>query len=445
MSNICVVGSGYVGLVAGACLAELGHSVVCVERDSERYDSLKSGQLPIHEPGLSELVDRHQKTGRLLFTDDYSVAVPQAEFAFIAVNTPSAENGQLDDSFVFRAVRSVMEHAPSGLIIVIKSTVPVATCDAIAQLTRSSGAAAVVSNPEFLRLGSAVQDFLAPDRIVIGADPEPRAAVARLYAALDAPVILCSRRSAELAKYAANTFLAARVSLVNELSVICEAVQADIDEVTEILGSDPRIGPAFLKAGLGWGGSCFPKDVLALRTEASDNDCDTALLSAILEVNTAQRTRAFERLWEAVRNQPHATVGVLGLAFKPDTDDVRSAPALEIIARLLEEGALVRAHDPVAMTNACRVLPEVQYCRDAYDVATGCDAVLLATEWPEYLSLDWRRIRSRMRGRVVLDGRNALDAAALSALGIDYRAFGRPAAASESSYYLEPLANAGGS
>jgi len=448
MSNVCIAGAGYVGLVTGACLAELGHTVVCLETDPRRSCALNRGELPIHEPGLSALVARQRRAGRLTFTDHYGQAVPPAEFAFIAVHTPPSENGQADPSFVFAAVRSLLEHARPGLIIVVKSTVPVGTGDAIAQLARRSGPAGVevVSNPEFLRLGSAIQDFLGPDRIVIGAaDPVAGAAVARLYAALDAPVIMCSSRSAELAKYAANAFLAARVSLVNELSPICEAVQADIGEVTRIVGADHRIGPAFLAAGLGWGGSCFPKDVLALAAAAGDNGCGAPMLRAVLEVNARQRARAVERLRAAVGGIADATVGVLGLAFKPNTDDLRGAPAVEIIERLLEEGMRVRAHDPVAMANAGAILPDIQYCRDAYEVAVGCHAILLATEWPEYLQLDWREVRSRMRGRVILDGRNALDRRALVGLGFDYLAFGQPPVRRVQDSSLVPEANAAGS
>ena len=448
MSNVCIAGAGYVGLVTGACLAELGHTVVCLETDPGRSCALKRGEIPIHEPGLSDLVACQRRAGRLGFTEHYRQAVPASEFAFIAVNTPPSEDGQADPSFVFAAARSVLEHARPGLVIAIKSTVPVGTGDAIAQLARRSGPAEVevVSNPEFLRQGSAIRDFLRPNRIVIGAaDPAAGAAVAELYAALDAPVIMCSRRSAELAKYAANAFLAARLSLVNELSAICESVQADISEVTTIVGADHRIGPAFLAAGLGWGGSCLPKDVLALAAAAEDNGCDAAMLRAALEVNARQKAQAVERLRAAVGEVAGATVGVLGLAFKPNTDDVRGAPALEIVERLLEAGMRVRAHDPAAMANAQRVLPHIEYCRDAYHVAVGCHAILLATEWPEYLQLDWREIRARMRGRVILDGRNALERRALVGLGFDYLAFGRPPVKRAHGSSLLPEANAAGS
>ena len=432
MLTVSIIGAGYVGLVTGACLAELGNAVACVEIDPIRLRALERGELPIHEPGLSELVVRHRQTGRLRFTDDYATAIPDAAFVFIAVPTPSGPSGEANTDFVFSAVLSVLRYARPGLVIVTKSTVPVGTGDQIARLARSAGvSAAVVANPEFLREGSAVQDFLQPDRIVVGADRhEAGVAVAQLYAALDAPVIHCSRRSAELAKYAANAFLATRISFMNEMAAICEATAADIDEVAGIVGMDPRIGPAFLKAGIGWGGSCFPKDVRALAATASSCGCRPSILDAVYDVNARQRERAFVQLRAAVATAADPTVGVLGLAFKPGTDDIRESPALDIVGRLVEEGIRVRAHDPLAMANARRVLPNIEYCRDAYDVAHGSDALLLATEWRDYMELDWTRIGTLMRHRVVLDGRNALQGSRLVALGFTYRSFGRAAAMS---------------
>ncbi|MBI3961278.1 MAG: UDP-glucose/GDP-mannose dehydrogenase family protein [Deinococcus sp.] len=445
MSTVSVIGAGYVGLVTAACLAELGHTVVGVEIDPRRLSALQRGAVPIHEPGLSELVARHHSTGRLSFTNAYTAAIPGSEFVFITVNTPSGPDGQADTGYVYAAVRSVLEHARPGLILVMKSTVPVGTADEIAQLiaySRRRGIG-VVSNPEFLRQGSAIQDFLQPDRVVIGASrPAAAAAVAQLFAGLAAPVVRCSRRSAELAKYAANAFLAARISFMNEVAAICEAVEADIEEVAQIVGSDRRIGPAYLRAGLGWGGSCFPKDVRALAATAASHGRRPAILEAVSEVNTRQRERAFEQLRAALGMLPHATVGVLGLAFKPDTDDLRDAPALDIINRLLGAGIAVRAHDPVAIPNARRVLPQVQYCHDAYEVAQGSDALLLATEWRDYLALDWRQIRTLMRGRLVLDGRNVLEGSLLSALGFTYLSFGRSSSLGVTAPLARPAASA---
>jgi UDPglucose 6-dehydrogenase len=423
-------GAGYVGLVTGTCLAELGHAVVCLETDPVRLSMLQRGELPIHEPGLGDAINRLTRTGRLRFADDYAAAVPECDFAFIAVSTPAGPDGRADTSFVFAAARSIIEHARPGLIVVVKSTVPVGTADDIAQLIGRAGRADVdvVANPEFLREGSAIRDFAAPDRIVIGAsDPAAGRAVAQLYASLDAPVMLCSPRSAELAKYAANALLATRISFINEMSVICDALQADVEEVARIVGADRRIGPAFLKAGLGWGGSCFPKDVRALAASAADRNCPADMLDAVLNVNARQREGAFHRIRSAVGTSDGAVVGVLGLAFKPDTDDLRGSPALDIIGRLLEEGIQVRAHDPVAMPKARAILPNIHYCDDAYEVTRGSDALLLATEWPEYLLLDWARVHTLMRGRVIFDGRNALDREMLSGLGYTYLAFGRTA------------------
>jgi len=428
MAQISIIGAGYVGLVTGACLAQLGHEVTCLDIDPVRVSELRRGQIPIHEPGLDELFARQVGAGRLRFTDDYAATIPTSQFAFIAVNTPAGASGQADTSFVYAAARSILQHAPSGLTIVTKSTVPVGTGDAIAQLARDRGRpdVHVVSNPEFLREGSAIQDFVNPDRIVVGAEPpEAGRQVADLYELLAAPLFPCGRRSAELAKYAANAFLATRVSFMNEIATLCEAAGADVEDVAGVVGADHRIGTAFLRAGLGWGGSCFPKDVRALAATAAQFGCPSSIVDAAFDVNARQREHAFERLRAAVRGTDNATVAVLGLAFKPGTDDIREAPALDIIGRLLEEGIHVRAHDPVSMSAVRRVLPNIRLCTDVYETARGSDAILLATEWPEYLNLDWERIASLMRGRTVLDGRNALDGGALAELGFSYLCFGR--------------------
>ena len=432
-AKIAVLGAGYVGLVTGACLADLGHGVTCVEIDPERLARLERGEVPIYEPGLDEVVARNREVGRLAFTADHAAAVRDAAFAFIAVNTPPDPDGQADTSFVCAAARSVIAHAAPGLIIVIKSTVPVRTGDAIARLAVAAGRADidVVSNPEFLREGHAIPDFMAPDRIVVGSQAQDVAeAVGRLYESLGAPLVVTDRASAELAKYAANAFLATRISFMNEIATVCEAVAADVTEVAHIVGLDRRIGPAFLQAGLGWGGSCFPKDVRALAATAAQHGCHPSILEAAFDVNARQRERIFERLRDEVTGQHEATVAVLGLAFKPGTDDVREAPALEIIASLIEAGITVRAHDPVAVENARRTLPNIASCPDVYTAASGADALLLATEWCEYRSIDWVAIREAMRGTLVIDGRNTLDGALLSSLGFAYVGVGRPPAAS---------------
>lgn len=425
MAEITVIGAGYVGLVTAAGLAELEHNVTCVEINAARIAMLERNQLPIYEPGLDRLVARHRMSGHLRFTSDYATSVPQAEFVFVAVGTPPTPAGAADTRYVFAAVRSVLQYAQPGTVIVVKSTVPVGTGDAIAELVRSHGME-TVSNPEFLREGTAVRDFLEPDRIVIGAShPSLAASVARLYASLAAPVVSCARRSAELAKYAANAFLATRISFINEMSVICDQVDADIEEVARVIGMDQRIGPAFLNAGLGWGGSCFPKDLMALADIAASNGAEALITSAVAEVNRRQRHRAVDRLVKGVAHVPRPQVGVLGLAFKPHTDDIREAPALDIIARLQARGVSVRAHDPLAAANAHGLLPEVEYDENPYDVARGSHALLLATEWPDYLTLNWRRMHTLMAGDLILDGRNVLDAQYLTSLGFIYASFGR--------------------
>lgn len=429
MARVSILGAGYVGLVTGAGLAELGHDVVCVESAPERLAVLERGDISIHEPGLSTLIDRHRASGRLRFTGEYARAIPAAEFVFIAVNTPAGPDGAADTTYVFAAVGSMLEHGHAGQIIVTKSTVPVGTGDAIADMVAAAGLRGidVVSNPEFLREGAAIKDFLAPDRIVVGAESTTAAGrVARLYS-LDTPVVICGRRSAELAKYAANALLATRISFMNEISAICEAADADIGDVARVVGFDRRIGSSYLDAGLGWGGSCFPKDVRALAATAANHGVRTLLLEAAFRVNARQRERMFERL-RAALERPHGatpTVAVLGLAFKPNTDDIRESPALDIIGRLVEEGIRVRAHDPVAIDNARRALPNITYCDDPYEAARGGDALLLATEWREYAKLNWQRMRSLMRGRTVVDGRNLLNGSRLTELGFRYLSVGR--------------------
>jgi UDPglucose 6-dehydrogenase len=430
MSRITVVGAGYVGLVTAAGLAHLGHPVAVLETDRHRLTRLREGHLPIHEPGLPDIVSEAVSAGRLEFGDNYAAVVPSSDFVFVAVNTPPRADGSADTSYVLAAARSVLEFARPGLIIVTKSTVPVGTGDEIERLVDASGTdhVHVASNPEFLREGSAVEDFLRPDRVVVGADsPEIGRRVASLYDGCNAPVVLTTRRSAELAKYAANAALATRISFMNEMATICEATGADVAEVARIVGSDSRIGPKFLQAGLGWGGSCFPKDLSALAATAHGLDRSTPILSAVMAVNARQRAHAVELLLAASSDAVHPSVAVLGLTFKPDTDDLRGSPALDVIARLLAEGVTVKAHDPMAMAHASLLLPSVHYAASAYEAAAGTDALLLATEWPEYLRLDWLRIRHAMRGAFVLDGRNVLPGGILADLGFDYRSFGRPA------------------
>ncbi len=429
MASISVIGLGYVGLVSAACLAELGHEVVGIDVSEERLSALRRGAVPILEPGLSDLVTKHSHSGRLRFSADYATTIPASDFVFVAVNTPSRDDGSADTQYVFAALGSVLQHAKPGLVIVMKSTVPVGTGDQIAELAADVAAGvAIVSNPEFLREGSAVADFLRPDRIVIGGQPcEAIEQVARLFDGIDAPIIRCSQRAAELAKYASNALLATRISFMNEIAAVAGAVGVDVQDVAEIVGADHRIGPAFLHAGLGWGGSCFPKDVRALIATAAEHGAGAPILRAVLDVNSRQREVAFAQLCAAVAGCDGPTVTVLGLAFKPGTDDIREAPAIDVIGRLIEEGIRVRAHDPAAMPNARRALPVITYCESAYEAVERADAVLLATEWPEYTALDWRAVRARMRGDVIVDGRHALGAEAMSQLGFTYVSLGEPA------------------
>ena len=437
MSRIAVIGAGYVGLVTGVGLARLGHNIVTLEVDPNRLSRILRGQLPIHEPGLEEMVAEERAAGRLEFTDRYAAAIPSADFVFLAVNTPQRPDGEADTSFVFAAMRMVLEHARPGLTVVTKSTVPVGTGDAIEALAYGAGIPLdVASNPEFLREGSAVYDFLHPDRIVVGSDsPEVSARVAALYSGVDAPIILTSRRSAELAKYAANAFLATRISFMNEMASVSDAVGADIGEIERVLGSDSRIGPAFLKAGLGWGGSCFPKDLSALVATASRASQDARIVKAVIKVNSAQRDHAYTLLRDGLTSHADRVVGVLGLAFKPNTDDLRGSPALDVVGRLLDAGIAVQAHDPQAMGQARLLFPSVRYVDDPYGAVVGVDALLLATEWPIYQTLDWAKVRRLMRGRRVVDGRNVLHAGLLQGLGFDYRAFGRGTVESRETHY----------
>ncbi len=426
MTKIAVVGAGYVGLVTGACLAKLGHAVLCLEVDERRLIELKNGRSPIHEPGLSELLAEGIAQGRLRFSDDYR-EVATVDFAFIAVPTPPREDGSADTAYVRCAVSSVLNHCSPGLTIAIKSTVPVGLGDEMAQLAAGYGKGVeVVSNPEFLRQGAAVRDFLEPDRVVIGASSVATAShVADLYSSLKCPVLMVTRKSAELGKYTANALLASKISFMNEISHIASALEADVDDVARIVGTDRRIGTSFLQAGLGWGGSCFPKDVLALSSLARSYGCPTPILRAVYDVNEGQKDHVTELLVEAVQLQESPVVAILGLAFKPKTDDVRGSPALDVARRLLSRRVAVRAHDPQASANAMRMVPELTCPPDPYEAVAGADAVLLATEWPEYQQLDWILIRELMRGNVVIDGRNVLDLAALSSLGFRYSGFGR--------------------
>nr|HID13611.1 UDP-glucose/GDP-mannose dehydrogenase family protein [Anaerolineae bacterium] len=431
MSNICVIGTGYVGLVTGACFADLGNQVICLDINEEKIEKLKQGLMPIYEPGLEEMVHRNMRAGRLSFTTDYPEALADAEFAFVAVGTPSGVDGEADLRYVRAVAESIADVVNHPLIIVNKSTVPVGTGDWVADIIRKRRGGndldfSVVSNPEFLREGSAINDFMNPDRVVLGSlDREAANRVAQLYLSLRCPIMITDLRTAEMIKYASNAFLATRLSFINEIANICEELGADVREVATGMGYDKRIGHTYLDAGLGWGGSCFPKDVKALAHMAVLHGTHPQLLQAVMDINRNQRRRVVMRLRRVLGGLGDRVIGILGLSFKPNTDDIREAPALEVIHLLQNEGAIIRAYDPVAMEPAARVLRNVTLCENPYQVAEGADALVLATEWNEFKHLDFERIRQVMRTPVIVDGRNLWDAEHLCALGFTYFGVGR--------------------
>ncbi len=430
MKQICVVGVGYVGLVTAACFADLGNRVIALDIVEEKIEGLRRLKMPIYEPGLEELVERNVKSGRLTFTTSYPEALAGTEFAFIAVGTPSGVDGEADLQYVAAAARTIAEHMQDDLIIINKSTVPVGTGDWVADIIRESQKKpipfAVVSCPEFLREGSAITDFMRPHRTILGSlNPEAAEKVAQLHLPLRAPIVLTDLRTAEMIKYASNAFLATKISFINEMANICEALGADVKEVAIGMGYDNRIGPHFLEAGMGYGGSCFPKDVLALAHMAAEKGRHPQLLNAVMDINADRRRSAVNELREMVGGFNGKQIGILGLAFKPNTDDMRDAPAVDIANAVMAEGARVKAYDPVAMDVAALQLPDVGMCRNAYEVAEGSDAILVITDWNEFKQLDLKQICELMRTPVLYDGRNIYDPKSVRALGFIYRAIGR--------------------
>jgi len=429
LSRVAVIGAGYVGLTTGACFADLGNEVTVVAVNARKIAELNSHRVPFFEPGLNELVERNMNAGRLLFSTSYDDAVPGAEYAVIAVSTPQGEGGEADLSYVESAAKSIAAAMDGPLVVVNKSTVPPLTGDMVSRVLHqhTKHPVAVVSNPEFLREGNAIQDFMQPDRVVVGShDREAAEKVASLYAPLNARILVTPNiYTAEMVKYASNAFLATRISFINEIARICERVDADAKLVAEGMGLDKRIGPHFLDAGIGYGGSCFPKDVAALAALAERFDYHPELLHAVMDINRDQRMLVIDKLRESLEELPGSVVGLLGLAFKPNTDDLREAPSLDIAKVLLAAGAEVRGYDPAAMDGCRAILPDVAYMKDAYEVATGADAVVLVTEWNEFRQLDLDRLRQVMRTPVLIDGRNIYDPAAMRALGFTYRGIGR--------------------
>ena len=430
-----MIGGGYVGLVSGACFADLGVDVAVVETDPAKLAALKDGRIPIYEPGLDRLVAENVAAGRLSFSDDLSSAVAGVEAVFIAVGTPTRRgDGHADVSYVNAAAEQVARALTGYAVVVTKSTVPVGTGRRIAQIMRHARPDLdfdVASNPEFLREGSAIGDFMRPDRVVIGAESErAREVLRRLYRPLyliEAPILFTSLETAELTKYAANSFLAMKVTFINEMADLCERVGADVQDVARGIGLDGRIGRKFLHAGPGFGGSCFPKDTLALMRIAQDWGAPSRLVEATVAVNDARKSAMAARIIQACGGSVLGkTIAVLGLTFKPETDDMRDAPSIPVVSRLAEEGALIKAFDPVGMSHAKDLLPgTVQFCADAYDAASGADALVLITEWNEFRALSPDRLAELMRGRLLMDLRNVFDPALFIAAGFDYRGIGR--------------------
>jgi len=433
--RIAMIGTGYVGLVSGACFADFGHDVTCVDKDEAKIAGLHAGRMPIWEPGLEALVKANVKRGRLHFTTDLKAGVKGADAVFIAVGTPTRRgDGHADLTYVFAAARGLAGALDGPTVVVTKSTVPVGTGDEIAKILAEEGVpegTSVASNPEFLREGAAIADFKHPDRIVVGAEDEHAREVLReIYRPLflnKAPILFTGRRTAELTKYAANAFLAVKISFINEIADLCEAVGADVQEVARGIGLDNRIGPKFLHPGPGYGGSCFPKDTLALLKTAEKAGVEQRIVSTVVDVNDKRKESMAVRVAEALGGTAQGKrVGVLGLAFKPNTDDMRDAPSIPLVNALLKQGASVIAFDPVAMDHALALMPGLELAASAEAVADEADALVIVTEWDEFRALDLGKIADRMRGTALVDLRNVYNPEDAHRAGLDYRGIGRP-------------------
>jgi UDPglucose 6-dehydrogenase len=434
--RIAMIGTGYVGLVSGACFADFGHQVTCVDKDGDKIAALKRGEIPIFEPGLDALVAANVKAGRLDFTTDLSKPVADADAVFIAVGTPSRRgDGHADLSYVHAAAREIAAVLSGFTVVITKSTVPVGTGDEVERLILETNPAAdfaVASNPEFLREGAAIRDFKFPDRIVVGtSDERARKVLGEIYRPLSlnqAPLMYTARRTAELIKYAANAFLATKITFINELADLSEKVGANVQEVARGIGMDNRIGPKFLHAGPGFGGSCFPKDTRALVKIALDHDVPLRIVEAVLAVNDNRKRAMARKVASALGGQLRGkTVALLGLTFKPDTDDMREAPSIPLVTGLLDMGAKVRAFDPVGMEQARRELPDITYCEDAYACAEGADALVIVTEWVQFRALDLARLKAAMKQAIVVDLRNIYRPEEMIAHGFAYESVGRGA------------------
>lgn len=432
--NICVVGTGYVGLVVGTCLADFGNNVICVDKDQEKIEKLRTGELPIYEIGLSDLVRRNTESGRLEFSSDLKMGVLRSLVIFIAVGTASTSDGSADLSSVFSVAAAIGRGMDEYKVIVNKSTVPVGTGARVAEIIRENQPEpyefTVVSNPEFLREGSAIEDFLRPDRVVIGTDDTHAQAIMKdIYRRLsltDTPFLVTTRETAEMIKYAANAFLATKISFINEIANLCERVGADVRDVAMGMGADARIGPSFLQPGPGYGGSCLPKDTRALRMKGEQEGYTMQVIDAVIRVNEGQREHILEKIRRGTGGGiAGKTIGILGLAFKPNTDDMREAPSVEIIRRLQEEGARIRAYDPVAVPQARQVLTDVEYVSSPYEAAVDCDVLVVMTEWNEFRDLDFEDIKQRVRHPVLIDTKNMYDPASIKRMGFTYEGVGR--------------------
>lgn len=431
--KIGIIGSGYVGLVTGACLAHLGHTVTCVDHDENKIRTLKTGKVPFYEPGLSEMVLTNVEAKRLSFVGDIAKVVNRCEVLFICVHTPSRANGEADLTFVDKVARQIAKNLRKYCLIVEKSTVPVETGEWVFRTIKRNIKKGVhfdvASNPEFLREGSAIHDFLKPDRIVIGVANERSEKIFReLYGPLKAPMIVTDIKSAELIKHASNSFLALKISFANGLSRICDAVGADVEKVVLGMGLDPRIGAQFLKAGIGFGGSCFPKDLSAFLHISEQLGARFELLAGVLRINEFQAKYFVQKIQNTLRSLKGKTIAVLGLAFKPDTDDMRSAPSIPIIQMLQREGVRIQAYDPQAMEKAKLIFKNVTLSANAYDAAKGAHAVAVLTEWSEFLNLEWSRLKRQMTGKFFFDGRNMFSAPEMKKHGFNYTSIGRPSA-----------------
>jgi UDPglucose 6-dehydrogenase len=430
--NIAVIGTGYVGLVTGACFAEFGVNVTCVDVDSEKIARLDRGEIPIYEPGLDQIVSKNTQAGRLRFTTDIKSAVEQSLVIFLAVGTPPKEDGSADLTFIEAAACDVARHMNGYKVVVTKSTVPVGTGERLRRLIREHQQKfdfGIVSNPEFLREGAAIDDFMRPNRVVIGCRDEAAIAIMRdLYRPLyliETPVVITSLEAAELTKYAANAFLATKISFINEIANLCDRIGCDVHDVARAIGMDNRIGRYFLHPGPGYGGSCFPKDTTALLAVAADYGAESLIVESVVEVNRRQRLKMVEKVERLIGEVKGKQIAVLGLSFKPETDDMREAPSVDIIRALVEKGARVRAYDPVAAEQAKKVLPEIEYAEDEYAAAGGADALVFMTEWNQFRALDMNRVKELMRTPKIADLRNIYEPERMRGLGFDYVGVGR--------------------